>query len=553
MRRPLLPILVLMAAQIAAAASAPPTVPPPISVAQLLEKLDEITHEKNPDGDPSAQIGDTSLLHQLALDTIMAKRIDSIDLSERLTPLTLASLKKHYPVGPDALRSLELLADRSAFFDPPASEQVSAAPPTPEAQLQLMERARNYGLFLLEHLPNFFATRTTTHFDNDPITLQGFVWSTSPELRLIGSLSRKISFRDGHEVVEADPTVSTIAAPEHTTSGMDTQGEFGAELNTILTDTLAGSVSFHHWEKGQRGLLAVFHYSIPEKVSHYGVRYSCVKKTSFYTAPAYHGSLTLDPNTGVVLRVTLLADWKKKDPVSHIGSVIEYGPVVLGNHRYISPQRSLAFLTEEMKACQANPHSLNVQRPVNMLNRTVFTNYHRMGSSIRFLEEVAEVHHGAHEAEAPPAPAAVPQTPHEEAAALPDIFSDVLNGNTAQPSAVAANTAADAPAEAESDDAAALPEGFDAPAISLDDGSVTEPPHGKRRTLAAAQGDPANSVPAGFDAPVISLDDGSVQPAPTARSSASETNPSAQPRKQNPNDPMPQIAPDESMPIIVLD
>lgn len=64
-------------------------------------------------------------------DLEMARKIGGIELSERLTEFTLDRLNKHFPSNSQAGVALLLLADRSAFLDPPAKE----LPATPAPDL----------------------------------------------------------------------------------------------------------------------------------------------------------------------------------------------------------------------------------------------------------------------------------------------------------------------------------------------------------------------------------------------------------------------------------
>ena len=93
--------------------------------------------------------------------------------------------------------------------------------------------------------------------------------------------------------------------------------------------------------------------------------------------------------------MTLMAASKPGDPISHVASVIEYGPVVLGNRRSICPLRSLTFMVEEANGCSHGNHKL--QRPVAMINQTIFSNYHRFGSSATMIFDAAQNGRGASE------------------------------------------------------------------------------------------------------------------------------------------------------------
>ena len=53
-------------------------------------------------------------------DGEIARQIASMKLSERLTEATLGRLNVHLDRGSQAVLALQLLADQSAFLDPPA-------------------------------------------------------------------------------------------------------------------------------------------------------------------------------------------------------------------------------------------------------------------------------------------------------------------------------------------------------------------------------------------------------------------------------------------------
>ena len=137
------------------------------------------------------------------------------------------------------------------------------------------------------------------------------------------------------------------------------------------------------------GPAAAFRYSVPRESSHYDVTDACLDHVSFHDIPGYSGEIALDPRSGAILRITLVAESKPGDPVSHVASVIEYGPVVLGNRRSICPLRSLTFMVEEANGCSSHGNH-KLQKPVAMINQTVFSNYHRFGSSATIIFDEAQ-------------------------------------------------------------------------------------------------------------------------------------------------------------------
>lgn len=364
-----------------------------VTVDQMEQKLAALMAAPRIANVPAGEVAaETDLLGQineglgkLGLDTDRAAEIDSLELTERLTGSTLVRLTAKYKPGPQIRHALELLADRSALLDPPVAELPNQPPPDADSQRKMMDAAGIYVVRVLSHLPNFFAIRTTERFDDAPMTVSGVMLPLSPGLHLVGSVSREITFRDGAEVVDQtqhDHEMSRI--PD---AGLSTSGEFGSEAAMVLVDLARGIYAFHHWEQTPVGVAAVYRYSVARRDSHYQVDYSCQVFVEFHDTPGYHGSLAIDPASGAILRLTLEVDSKKGDPISHIASAIEYGPVVIGGRRYISPLRSLAFMVQDANACLRKAPKEKLLQPVTMLNRTTFTDYHRLGSSAKIVGE----------------------------------------------------------------------------------------------------------------------------------------------------------------------
>jgi hypothetical protein len=113
--------------------------------------------------------------------------------------------------------------------------------------------------------------------------------------------------------------------------------------------------------------------------------------------PAYHGSLAIDPVSGAILRITVQAELDIDGPVTRADILVEYGPVVIGDRKFICPLRSLA-LTQGLAGTNA---TLGIP-PDMQINEASFTNYHRLGSTIRIIPGSAEVVPPAPESQVPP-------------------------------------------------------------------------------------------------------------------------------------------------------
>lgn len=352
----------------------------PISVEQLKAML-AVPLPKGEDG-PIANLQDARL----------ATQIDGVDLSERLTDATLKKIEDQQAFRAKTKEALRLLAFRSALFDPPQNEFLDRAALDSSQQKELLEGAHAFAFQTLRRLPNFFATRTTYRFFGIPAQMNESGLPMFVGLHARGNYSREITYRDGQEVLDpmrSDSSESVVAhsnVARWSQSGLETWGEFGPELAVVLMDADGGSIAFHHWEQDARGSVAVFRFSVPEEASHYEVSYACNFDQSFHAQPAYHGTLSIDPATGAVMRILLQADWKPGDPISHVASVIEYGPVEIGGRTYVCPLTSLAFSVQEVNGCSVDTKHARIVHPM-LLNRTEFNDYHRLGSTARIIPD----------------------------------------------------------------------------------------------------------------------------------------------------------------------
>jgi hypothetical protein len=68
-----------------------------------------------------------------------------------------------------------------------------------------------------------------------------------------------------------------------------------------------------------------------------------------------------------------------------VASVIDYSPTVIGERSYICPVRSLTTTVERASACPSRYHNPAMAHPTLMINEGSFTDYHRLGSTARIL------------------------------------------------------------------------------------------------------------------------------------------------------------------------
>ncbi|HEY3626139.1 MAG TPA: VWA domain-containing protein [Terracidiphilus sp.] len=387
-----------------------------------------------------AQLAETlaTALAQHHNDQDIARQVGGLELSERLTAATLDRFAAKLPLQPRTALALQLLADQSEFLELPAGEQTSAAPPSLADQENMLAAARAYAVETWGRLPNFFASRVTTRFDNTAQVLHAGEFAVREGLHPVNSSTRRITFRDGKEVLDtavAPTAPGTAKGPSDL--GLRSWGEFGPALTVVLADLASRKLAFSHWEQTAGGVAAVYRYEVPREASHYLVTYSFrdlkvrgrtqfgyggrqrspqqvanipreSELETFHETPSYHGSIAIDPGTGAVLRITIEANLGRGDPLLRASTMIEYGPVMIGDRKFICPLRSLAISLEpsQFSGCgKGGSTTLNGvgdlgawqspttgcdNTPVLLINETKFGDYHRLGSTARIVSDAAQ-------------------------------------------------------------------------------------------------------------------------------------------------------------------
>jgi hypothetical protein len=342
-------------------------------------------------------------------DTDIARQIGGVELSERLTEISLHRLNALLVPGSQAALALQLLADQSEFLDPPAGELPATSAPDDAVQQRMLAAARTYVAQTLPRLPNFLATRTINRYDNSPQAAKKGGWPVRAGLHRVDSSSREISVRDERE--NQPPTQGSAVWQQQI--GLISGGEFGTTLGMILTDSMQGRLTWSHWEGSADEPTAVFRFAVPNTASHFELISTLQREASIvgfaapsggrgiasigvrpnndpsrtsiiHVRPAYHGAIWVDPTTGTILRITMEAELKDSDPFRRAAILVEYGPVQIGESKFICPVRSLAL---SLAALDVQPSQSDA--PTEWLNETLFIGYHRFASTTKVLTDPA--------------------------------------------------------------------------------------------------------------------------------------------------------------------
>lgn len=420
-------------------------------------------------------------------DADAARQIAGLELTERLSSARLEQLRANLP-GEKSQQALIALADTSAFLDPPPTDMPATATPDAATQRRIMALTVDYLGKTLPLLPNLFAARDTLRFETRPSQLQAGA-SDNP-LHEAGKSRVTVLYRNGREFVDAGAAKDSKAQPPD--KGLTTWGEFGPILGTVLIDAAHSSLDWSHWELSAAGPQAVFHYSVPKEKSHYDVRFCCVAESYGFNISVltervgYHGEVTVDPDTGTILRLTALADIKPGNPIGQADIAVEYGPVAIGGKTYFCPVRGIAFAqSPDLKALhsalapppttagsttlptlQKASLSSVAQGPQQLLlNDVAFRDFHLFRADSKVLPG-----DDAEAASHPPAPSAATAA-SAEATAPPDSAKSAdeaaVDSSTLAPQPAAATTLAAAAEPASAPPEALIPEITVAPATGV--------------------------------------------------------------------------------------
>jgi hypothetical protein len=326
-------------------------------------------------------------------DAHVAQVLADVELIERMTPERLAKWEKNFP-GDREHEALIRLADMAAFLNPPPADVLRIAPPDGDTQERMLALANDYVKTTIARLPDFSTTRATIHFEDapsqeqisGPVPAPSAWWmhplgvslgrSEAKPLHSTGATSATVMYRGGNEVlVNAEAGSVTRGAPP---PGSTANGEFGALLNIVLGDATRGVVTWGRWEPTTGDPIAVLHYAVPQDQSNYAVEIANGKKMDT-VYPAYQGEIAIDPATGSILRVSLVAEMPGLYESLRSALLVEYGPVAIGDQTLICPARAVSYSKAPVAGSTLDTQNGTVMVQTQMSDVT-YTQYHVLGS-----------------------------------------------------------------------------------------------------------------------------------------------------------------------------
>jgi len=329
-------------------------------------------------------------------DSEAAKRLSGMELTARLSSANPAELRSLVH-GKKANEAFTVLANRSAFLPPPAAEIADAPAPAVQEQRRMLDRTIHYLQETLLRLPDLFATRTTVRYE-EPAQKKDQTWkiaAADQSLHPVATESVTVLVRNSKETTEGD---ARAANHQHGRErSLIAEGTFGPMLAQVLVDVADphSQLKWGRWERDAQGQRAVFRYVVPREFAHFEVSFCCLADPDgtvpFNTTAAYHGEITIDPETGAVYRITAEADLLPRLPIDRSEVMVEFSPTVIGGQTFICPVRSVS-ISRSRKVILLHDWNMpfGIYGPFEtILNDVAFSNYHLFGSQHRILPDVS--------------------------------------------------------------------------------------------------------------------------------------------------------------------
>jgi len=309
-----------------------------------------------------------------------------VDLSEMLDRTTMNSLAGELP-GPLSTEQIYVLEAKSAMMPPTAADLPNMPAPDAAAQTALLNKAFDYASKTYASLPSLGATKTTLRFqdnisaiasasgmsggaqDSSVATGSG---SLNSYVRYINSIETPVAMQGGAEKMPATKDKTPWGR-----NGQITLQSPDLSLSKVMSEAQAsGHFSFVRWENVLGKPAAVFAFTVDKKKGHDDVNICCFPKVDqagsahfssastgsmnggggggasgnfqtatewneFKTSAPYHGEIFVNADTGIVVRMITMVDFKKSDYVRQQDERVDYTPVTVGSQTLILPGRTV--------------------------------------------------------------------------------------------------------------------------------------------------------------------------------------------------------------------
>jgi hypothetical protein len=306
-------------------------------------------------------------------DKQVVKYLKMYKLTERLSDRDLMMMMAEGP-GPEtteqlkemqeATKSLPIPEDMVKPATPPPAPM--PAPPTAD-QERILSEAREIALDYTKHLPDFLCLQYTRRYV-DP---QG-----TDYFQQVDTVAARLSYFEQKEEYKVISVGGKLSDKDYQKlGGAISSGEFGTMLKEIFEPDTAAEFGFERWAKLDGRICLVYHYHVTRARSKWSIDWNNGEQVY---SPAYSGSLFIDREVPVVMRVTLVAEGMPASfPIQEAKSTLNYGYQDLSGKQFLLP------LNSEMRMRQGR---------LLVKNETEFRNYRKYSADavITFDTEAGE-------------------------------------------------------------------------------------------------------------------------------------------------------------------
>jgi hypothetical protein len=322
----------------------------------------------------------TGLHHEQKSDQQVADELKQIELTEELTSSAMNGMVSLID-GPLSTEQMYVLEARSSMLAPPETDLPKTAAPDAAAQQALLAKAESYAEKTYPQLPRLTATRLLARFQDGVETIPSYVGANVKTVndkdplwqQQVHGYVRLMNTRT--DTVEIDNGIEKPGAKDTTAWGRN--GFVNSMLPFLpLTELTNEAVSFGNpkflrWETIAGHPTVVFAFAVDKKKSHYALNYCCFPDTSnvgnvlysgnaahpvdngnlttvsnwkpFDTKAGYHGELFVDPDSGVIVRTIVEAEFKPTNFVHYEDIRVDYAPMPVGRSSLYVPVRSFTI------------------------------------------------------------------------------------------------------------------------------------------------------------------------------------------------------------------
>jgi hypothetical protein len=269
-------------------------------------------------------------------DKQVAETLRKMKLKERLDLNTVETLQGE-GAGPKTVAVLKELATESAGLaqaKPPVPKPAPVLPPPPssEEQARVLSEVKEYALNYTRTLPDFICLEQTRRY----IDTTG-----SDSWRSTDVITARLSYfeqREDYKLVTVNNQPVTDVAYT-SVGGATSTGEFGTMMREIFDPQTNTRFEWERWGGLRKRWTHVFSYRVPLDYSKYSIHYANDAKDPGTTAVVgYHGSIFVDRDTNMVVRITIDADnIPASFPVRQAKETLDYDFTKIGDREYLLP------------------------------------------------------------------------------------------------------------------------------------------------------------------------------------------------------------------------